>query len=198
MKTLKASFGEVLASLWFPLKRKNAQMKIQQMAFMLIAITLFFVLVGLVVLVIYLSGLKGSATIIEENNALTLAMKIANSPEFSCGESLGGLKLTCIDGDKLMMLKKDLDKYKDAGVVRGENFWGVDTNIEIRKIYPMQNEGECTLGNYPDCSVINLFSKPLTSEYSNFVLLCYKANSDDEVYNKCDIAKIMVSYKKWE
>ena len=108
--------------------KNKAQLKIQQMAFMLMAVTLFFALVGMFVLVIKFSGLKESASILEEKNALLLVTKIANSPEFSCGEAFGSAKINCIDADKVMMLKENIEKYK--------GFWGGETNIEIRKIYP--------------------------------------------------------------
>jgi len=70
----------------------RGQLKIQQMAFMLMAITLFFVLVGLFVLKINLSELKQSAETLEEKNALLLVTRLANSPEFSCDNSFGSKK----------------------------------------------------------------------------------------------------------
>ena len=52
---------------------KIAQMKIQQMAFMLIAITLFFMLVGLFLASTGLSNIKQSKAQLEEDNAALLA-----------------------------------------------------------------------------------------------------------------------------
>ncbi len=166
---------------------KSGQLKIQQMAFMLMAITLFFVLVGMFVLIVKFSGLKESATALEEKNAMLLATKLANSPEFSCGESFGGSRVNCIDADKVMMLKENINKY--AG------FWGV-SNIEIRKIYPAENEVICNIGNYPNCNVIRLISKETAGvDLSNFVSLCRKNSFEGEIYDRCELAKIMVSYE---
>lgn len=170
-------------------KNKKAQLKIQQMTFMLLAVTLFFVLVGLIILAFRFSGLKESATALEEKNALLLATKLANSPEFSCGESFKNAKINCIDSDKIMMLKENIDAYS--------NFWGKDTNIEIRIIYPLSEEKECTLSNYPDCNIINLESKQISSEYSNYVALCRKQNKDGEVVDICSVAKLMINYKDY-
>ena len=168
-------------------KPKKAQLKIQQMAFMLMAITLFFILVGLFVLVIRFSGLKKSAEMLEEENAVLLISKLANSPEFSCGESFGGRKTNCVDSDKVMVLKEHIGKYFD--------FWGV-SNIEIRKIYPEMPETECNLGNYPDCNLIKITSTELEGVgLSNFVSLCRKESFEGEVFDKCELAKIIVSYK---
>lgn len=169
------------------MKIKKGQLKIQQMAFMLMAVTLLFVLVGMFVLVVKFSGLKESATALEEKNAMLLVTKLANSPEFSCGESFGGSRVNCIDADKVMMLKETIDKYSD--------FWGV-SNIEIRIIYPANNEIICNIGNYPNCDVIQLLSKKTAGiDLSNFVSLCRKNSFEGEIYDKCELAKIMVSYE---
>ena len=167
------------------LGQRKGQLKIQQMAFMLMAVTLFFILVGMFVLTIYLSNLRNSASVFEERNALLLVTKLANSPEFSCGEAFKGKKTNCIDADKVMMLKERIDKYSD--------FWDVK-NIEIRTIYPISDDKECTLENYPDCNIIRLHDIPIRAEFSNFVSLCRKESLNGETYDKCEIAKLMVSY----
>jgi hypothetical protein len=162
---------------------KKGQLKIQQMAFMLMAITLFFVLAGMFILTISTSNLRESALALEEKNALLLVSKLANSPEFSCGESFGSMKTNCIDGDKVMMLKENIEKY--------ENFWGI-SNIEIRKTG--LGPSVCSLGNYPNCGIIRLYSSNITSEYSNFVSLCWKDLFEGKVYDRCEVARLMVSY----
>ena len=167
------------------MKNEKGQLKIQQMAFMVMAVTLFFILVGMFVLTIYLSNLRDSASVLEERNALLLVTKLANSPEFSCGEAFKGKKTNCIDADKVMILKERISKY--------EGFWDVE-NIEIRKIYPVLNNEECTLENYPDCNIIKIREGEITAEHSNFVSLCRKESFEGETENKCEMAKLMVSY----
>ncbi len=160
------------------------------MAFMLIAITFFFVLVGLFVLKIRLSDLTQNVNVLEEKNALLLVTRLANSPEFSCGESFGNARINCIDSDKAMALKAKEAKY--------QGFWDVE-NIEIRKIYPsLGKEVECTLANYPNCNIIKIHQGKISAEHSNFVSLCRKEFSQDStrVENKCELAKLMVSYKE--
>ena len=166
-------------------KNKKAQLKIQQMAFMLIALVLFFALVGMFFLTIQFQKIKDSAGILEEKNALLLVTKLANSPEFSCGESFGTGKINCVDSDKVMALRSNAEKYKD--------FWGVN-NIEIRKIYPTNNGKECNAGTYPNCDIIKIEKGIITSEYSNFVSLCRKESDGSKSYDKCEIAKLTVSY----
>jgi hypothetical protein len=168
---------------------RRAQVKIQQMAFMLIAITIFFVLVGMFVLVIKFNSLKGVATELEEKNALLLVTKLANSPEFSCGQGFGKDRLNCVDADKVMMLKKRINEYG--------KFWGV-SNIEIRKIYPPSNQDLlCDFGNYPECNVIRLIGEEVSGYgIGNYVSLCRKEYFEEEVVDRCEIAELSVSYEE--
>lgn len=166
---------------------KLGQMKIQQMAFMLIVITLFFALVAIFVISFKYSGLKQSASELEKENAMMLVTKLANSPEFSCGESFGNTKINCIDEDKIMALRGN-DAYSE--------FWSV-SNIEIRKIYPKNEEKICNSGNYPNCSIIKMYTKEVSGfDASNFVSLCRKELLGEETYDKCELAKMMISYEK--
>ena len=167
---------------------KKAQIKIQQTAFMLLAITVFFVLVGLFVLVFKIGSIKETATILEEDNAMLLVSRLANSPEFSCGNAFGTSKVDCIDADKIMALKESSEKYKD--------FWGI-SNIEIRKIYPTDELNiECDSFTYPNCNIIQIKSGGLVGySVSNFVSLCRKESFEGSPYNKCELAKLIVSYE---
>jgi len=168
---------------------KKAQMKIQQMAIMLLAVTLFFILVGLFVLSFKLASVRGMAAELEEKNAMLLVSKISNSPEFACGNAFGTGKLDCIDSDKAIVLKSSIDKYNE--------FWGGNIeNIEIRKVYPAGTGIECNIANYPNCDVIKMFDKPIAgTALWNFALLCKKEDKNGRKYDKCEIAKIFVSYR---
>ena len=169
------------------LSLKQGQMKIQQMAIMLLAVTLFFILVGLFVLAFRLTTLRGSAAELEAKNAMLLVSKISNSPEFACGDAFGTGKLDCIDADKLMALKGNIEKY--------EEFWGNEIeNIEIRKVYPPETDTECNAANYPDCDVIKLFDRETVGVPQwTFALLCRKAEKENGVkYDKCEISRIRI------
>lgn len=171
------------------LRRKShrnlkGQMKIQQMIFMILAVFLLFVLVGIFFLSISLSNLKETATELEEKNALLLVSKLANSPELSCGEVFGTSRTNCIDFDKVMAI--NLESYSD--------FWGL-AKVEIRKIYPDQGNVLCNNDNYPNCGVVKLVDREVdTSTYSSsFVSLCRKDTTEKIMYDKCELALLMVS-----
>jgi len=167
---------------------KLGQMKIQQTAFMLIALTLFFVLVGLFVLGFGLSSLRGNADLLAEKEAQFLISKLSNAPEFSCGASFGNIQeIDCVDFDKVMALKERSGQYED--------FFGV-SDIKIRKVYPPADETSCTLSNYPDCSTIHLFGEENKGTYvSTYVALCHKVPEDAGVSDKCELARMMASYE---
>lgn len=170
------------------MKNKKAQMKIQQTAFMLLALTLFFVLVGLFVLGFKLSDLQNNSELLNEQNAKQLVSKLANSPEFSCGNSFGNLQVDCVDLDKVMNLKKKGEEYA--------SFWGVD-DVKIRKTYPeMEGDVVCSVENYPDCNLVNVIRDDFVGSYlSNFVAICYKGSLEGYYQNKCEMGILMVSYE---
>ena len=163
---------------------KKAQIKIQQMAFMILAVFIFFVLVGLFIFSFLFSGLQRSALALQEKDTLLMVTGLANSPEFACGESFGGLEHTCIDGDKVMVLKDNINRYS--------LFWGVN-NIIISQ--NLTGTVECTKGNYPNCDYIDVFSRGVSGfPNENFVTLCYKEQRDGRIVNTCKIAKLGIYY----
>ena len=165
---------------------KRGQMKIQQMSFMLIAVTFLFILVGIFFLSIRLYSLKKTATNLEEQNAMLLVSKLANSPEFSCGNAFGSSRTSCVDFDKLIVLKDRISDYS--------GFWGV-AKIELRKIYPGEEDILCDEKNYPNCNILKLLDKKVNTQpaTSNFVALCRKEKTEAIIYDKCELALLMIS-----
>ncbi len=169
-------------------KRINnkGQIKIQQMTFMLVAVTFLFILVGIFFLSIRLYNVKKIATNLEEKNAMLLVSKLANSPEFSCGNAFGGSRGSCVDFDKLISLKYRIDENSEL--------WGV-AKIELRKVYPEGEGIECDESNYPDCDIVSILDKDINKQpaISNFVSLCRKESNGIMIYDKCELARLMVS-----
>jgi len=158
---------------------KKAQFKIQEMAFILLAIVLFFVIVGLFFVAIYSRNLKNIATNAEEGQAILIAQVLAEYPEFSCGS-------LCLDADRLIVMNKRR-KYT--------NFWPVET-IEVRKI-TKEEEKECTLENYPDCNYFKVHNSETENirKVGSFTSLCRKDITSGQTYDKCELAKILIGYE---
>jgi hypothetical protein len=160
---------------------RKAQLKIQEMAFFIVAIILFFVLAGLFVLSIIFSNLYDSATDVAEQRTLSSITNLADSPEFSCG------KPNCVDADKLISLMQN-KKYV--------NFWPFSSLI-VRKGQAFNKTEaemvECSLSNYPECDAFNIYDKNVKNErtISSYIALCRKETENDFVYDKCEIAEFI-------
>lgn len=156
----------------------KGQMKVQQMAFVLVAIVIFFVLVGMLFLVLQVSSLKNSAENLRDVESIENVKKIASAPEFSW--TIDECE-SCVDLDKIFLLK-ERQSYKE--------FWDFSL-LRIEKIYP-SGEGECTRNNYPNCGKITIIEKnQIFNAKSSFVSLCRYEPS--EKYYKCELGKIVLA-----
>jgi len=163
----------------------KAQLKIQEMAFFLVAIMLFFTLVGLFVFSIIFSNLTKDASDIAEDRTLSSITNLADSPEFSCGEP------NCVDADKIMGLMQN-NKY--------ENFWPFSSLKVLRSSGFNKNESDlikCTIANYPDCELFEIYDKNVDNErtISNFVALCRVEVENTYPYSRCEVAKLVAGTK---
>ena len=162
---------------------RKAQLRIQEMAFMLLAVFLFFTLVGLFALSIVYSSITESATRIAEERTLSSLLSLADSPELSCTTA----RSNCIDEDKLIsILDKEVYRnywpYSSLRVLRASGF-GKDT----------ENLISCNKANYPNCDLFVVYDKEVNNEriISSFVALCRKESENDYTYDKCELAKIL-------
>lgn len=131
----------------YGVKYSRAQMKIQQMAFMLVAAMIFFAMVGMVYFSISLSNLKDKAIELQDKEARETVRKISGIPEFAFTSS--GDCSSCIDFDKAMQMK-------DSNVY--QNLWNFDY-LMIERLDSNLKNVECTRANYPNCGKIILINK---------------------------------------
>lgn len=188
IRLLTALYGEKMKNIKQTKKRdKKGQMKMQQMAFMLVAVTMFFAIAGLFVISLLFSNLKQSSSLLQEKNALLLVSKIADSPEFSCSSAFGQARTNCIDTDKVMALEGRIQDYS--------SFWGI-SGLEIIKVGNESQGVECISSNYPDCSQITLLASTNGTGVSNFVSMCRREqdNNSSLAYYKCELGKVIVTY----
>ena len=160
----------------------KGQVKIQQMAFVLIAMIIFFIMAGLIFVAIYYSSLQKEVEGIREQEVKEIVRRISGSPEFSwLGE---GDCAACIDFDKVFLLKTK-ESY--------QNFWRGIPYLEISKVYP-SSDGECNTGNYPNCGSITIIdSKKNFIAHSAFVALCYYEPTEN--YVKCELGKVTMGFE---
>ena len=143
-------------------------MKIQQTAFMLVALVLFFSMIALVYFSISLANLREQAQYLREKEALENVKMIAATPEFAFTSSSDCSN--CVDLDKVLMLKEQ-SSYK--------NFWKFE-GLEVEIVYPKPpNEDECTKANYPNCKRITVISSVEKRPKTAFVSLAFWDSSTD-------------------
>lgn len=170
--------GQSRKNYFSSLRRSSGQMKIQQMAFMIVGVLFFFILVGLFFLGWQYKDLRESFENLQEEQAIASLEVIANMPEFNCesGESL------CLDEDKLRVLS-DSSVYDD--------FWPVES-IRVYKVFPsFDSVVEC-----PDleCNYYEIYDSGQRNvrEYSSYVSICQTNSEQGYVYEDCEIGKLVV------
>ena len=169
------------------MKTKKSQIKIQEMAFMLVAIILFFVLVGLFAASIVYKNLHESATNIEEEKTLSAISNLAGTAEFVCTNN----RPNCIDEDKLMSLigKKSYESYWPFTSLRVVKFSGFNKKED--------DFIKCNIQNYPACDVFEIYDKKSSNEnvIHSFVTLC-RVEFEQNTYEKCEIAQLWAGSEK--
>ncbi len=160
--------------------KKRGQLKIQQMAFVLVALVVFFALVFIFYISIRVSNLEEGVVGLKEDETREIVKKIGTSAEFVYSQTdCSG----CVDLDKVLILK-ERNSYKD--------FWGLDY-LQLEVI----GEGkECNKFNYPECKTITLVNntKDFGSVVSSFAPFCYW-EAEKGGYKRCVLGRIYASGK---
>lgn len=161
-------------------KDKHAQMQIQQMAFMIIAVFIFFALAGMFFLRVQVGGIKNSAAQLNKDQAISSLQVIADMPEFA----FDSLDTMTLDLDKLSVMSGPFgEKYDDL--------WPV-ASIEVIKVYPAFDEMiKCPA---PNCNYYNIYnnSQKTINKVGTFVSICSKQKEFGVFYKRCDIGKLIV------
>lgn len=162
----------------------KGQMKIQQMAFMIVAVFFFFILVGLFFLGIQFKDIKSGAAQLQKEQAISSLGVIVDMPElnYDSRESM------TVDEDKLKIMSGDFGMDYDL-------FWPV-ASIEVYKIYPAFDEVKECPG--VGCNYYKIYDNGQrdVKTYSAYVSICKKVKeSGFAYYDKCSIGKIVVGTK---
>ena len=149
---------------------KKAQLKIQEMAFVLVAVVFLFILLMLFFAKFQESKISDLSVEIRETRITTMLRSIASLPELSCSE----LKTTsCIDKDKLDVFQSPAVRERYSYIWDSAKI----SKLEVIEIFPSEN-------NY---IIYESQTKESTVSYSTFISLC---TSD-----KCKIGKLKATIK---
>lgn len=167
---------------------KKAQYKIQQMAFMILAIFFFFVLVGIFFIGWQYAGLRQEVAFLHERKAFSGLKVVADTPELHCDAH----RDFCIDKDKLTAFSENSHLYKD--------FWSV-ASIEVLMVHPKRDDTreygefdkdyEPVLCPQPNCDYYILYDSGQKNKktVSAYVNVCSEIERGIEV---CELAKLML------
>lgn len=158
---------------------KTGQLKIQEMAFVLVAIFIFFGIILLIFVGFRVGSLKDLSSETKEDNTKELLRSISNTPELIWAGCTN-----CIDLDKAIILKSKSEEYS--------KIWEINY-LKIERIYPVQNEEECGLGFYPNCnSMVLIDNKDIQGIASEtWINLCrWDENKNRQI---CELGKIIAS-----
>lgn len=157
----------------------RAQLKIQQMAFVLVAFMIFFGLVLVLYVAIKTGSLESSVEDLREQQAQEQVRRLTGSPEFIFSS---GSCSSCIDFDKVFALKLLLARNPEYASLWNTRF------LQISKVGPSI---ECTIQNYPDCTTITLVDAEADfSSVDSFIAVC---NYDPTIERiRCSLGKALL------
>lgn len=149
------------------------------MAFMIVGVMFFFVLVGLFFLGWQYKSLRSGYEDLQQEQTLSSMKSIAGMAELNCEDS----REFCLDEDKLNVMMKQKN-YSDI--------WPV-VSVEVIKI-PANRKVNCPgVG----CNYYKIYDsgQKNVKKYSTYVSLCKKLKENSYIYEKCEIAKLYAGVK---
>ena len=177
--------GAGIFSIWHWGDRgKRGQMKIMQMAFMIVAVFIFFIMVGLFLFMTFLSGMHSDAENMERQDVISSMAVLSGMNEFAYSSG-GGILL---DEDKLRILSGNSSDYDYS------EFWTV-ASIEVYKIYPANDKlVECpNIG----CNYYNIYDagQAESEKHSSYISICKRMRVYGITYDDCELGKLVVGMK---
>lgn len=157
----------------FKMKNKQGQMKIQEIAFVLIALMLLFSMIFIFYVRLQSADIEKKTAELRQKQALTLLDKVIAMPELRCSAGFGSEGL-CIDKYKAEIMAKQEFRNSYEGLFKGVK------EVRIKEIYPAGNEYVIFTKDYEGYE-----------EYTAFTRVC------EEIYEggntqKCILAKVSV------
>ncbi|MBT7102227.1 hypothetical protein HN935_01825 [archaeon] len=163
--------------------RKIGQMKIQQMAFMIMAVFLFFILVGLFFIGIQFKDVRGTAAQLQKDQAISSLRVIADMPELNYDSS----ETMTVDEDKLVVMSSNFSGAYNV-------FWPV-ASVGVYKIYPaFDSVKKCPgLG----CNFYDIYDSGQSNvkTYSTYVSICKRVREEGSAFDRCEVGKLVVGVK---
>jgi hypothetical protein len=158
------------------MKSKKAQLKIQEMAFVLLAVIFLFGIILLFFTAFQSRQTAAYAEYLRDAKTITSLEVIASMPEFRCSASSGSTsESVCLDEDKVNAFSKNNALKAEYGLLWNNAFL---SKIEIIEVYPNLNAIPYV--------IYSKDTEGSTRIYSTYSALCGIENQE----TRCKIAKI--------
>lgn len=162
---------------------KKGQVKIQEMAFMLVALLFFFIIVGIFGFGFLVNELRANAVDVAEQRTFSALVSLSDTAEFSCSVA----RPNCIDADKLIVMtnRTVYSRFYPFASLKVIRFQAFNKDPE--------DMVQCTMANYPDCDIFVVYENEnenviTTATYAS---LCMKDYENGANYYKCEVARIL-------
>ena len=153
------------------MKNKKAQLKIQETAFMLLALVFFMALIFIFYTNFTTKNLYAGKVELQKDKAVSLLSNLAEMPEFSCPSG------KCLDEDKIIAM---------GNITAYSNLWKGLSSIKVVRIYPV-NETKTYV-------IYRKGREDIT--YSAYIPLCSTGYLEGYIIQDCDLAKLLVSIEE--
>ncbi len=163
-----------MTSLFAGPSKMKGQIKVQETAFMLLALVMLFALLFMFYMNFQMKQLYSEANKLKEEQAISMLQKLSAMPEFASTAEQGG-----IDYDKLLALR-NVSGY-DA-------LWSGIRAIEVVSIFP-QNESRAI-------TVYKSKAYGSTLSYSTYIPLCVTRYTNGYIWHDCKLARLVVSIEE--
>jgi len=164
---------------------KKAQYRIQQMVFMIVAVSFFFILVGVFFLGYQYRTTKSSFEDLQKEQAISFLNVIRNMPEFGYSSKDSYAKGICLDLDKIAIVSSEVNKFSELFPV---------ASIELAIGFKPKRV-PCP-GN--ECNYYDVYSSGQEGliKYDSFVCICKKVSENSYSYDKCELGKLIIGVKE--
>ncbi len=158
---------------------RKAQLKIQEMAFVLVGVVVLMALVMLFFVAFQSREMSKNAAYYREARAITLVEMIASMPELRCSSSFSTTsESVCLDYDKVLTFNSSKEMQDNYAIFWENSFV---SRVEIEEVYV--NNSNIRGKNY---TIYSKLTNENTKVYATYAALCL----DDASGLICNIAKI--------
>jgi len=164
---------------------KRAQIRIQQMVFMIVALLFFFILVGLFFIAYQFRDVSQNFDDLQREQAISFLQVMRNMPEFGYSSKDSRANSVCLDLDKISLIAGRIGEFSALFPVASIKILEAFSTKEI--ICPAK-----------DCNYYIIYDSGQKNieEQEIYTCLCSKRSENYIAYDKCVLGRVIVGVVK--